>query len=189
MFALISITGDLLLNSGLHIGTSSILDNPANKSTAKKIDNTPYIPATTLKGKLRHIATNMLDDTQILRLFGTDGKRGQLLFLDSLINGELELKYENCIDRESLESNPRVIERVAKDGTATLNLNYQVKKLDDVRTDLNKIKEILSVLQYENIGAKCTTGYGVVSVSNIRFETLVGDADGLLDDLIDEINL
>ncbi len=135
--------GTLTLISGLHIGDSKDnteiggVDSPICR---RKDNNEPYIPGSSLKGKMRSlldIANGIADSTKdsdsiIGRLFGTvnndKATPSRLIVRDSFLTEEsrkkleeskhtdmpyTEVKFENTIDRiKGTASNPRQIERV-----------------------------------------------------------------------------
>lgn len=111
--AKIRFTGELVLESGLHIGASSAfaaigaIDNPVIKDP---LTHLPIIPGSSLKGKMRSLLAAALNEKtamnpnqdcdKIIRLFGAsvgggqDGKapvQGQLLFRDSVLTNGKEL--------------------------------------------------------------------------------------------------
>ena len=111
--AKIRFTGELVLESGLHIGASSAfaaigaIDNPVIKDP---LTHLPIIPGSSLKGKMRSLLAAALNEKtamnpnqdcdKIIRLFGTsvgggqDGKapvQGRLLFRDSVLTNGKEL--------------------------------------------------------------------------------------------------
>lgn len=111
--AKIRFTGELVLESGLHIGASSAfaaigaIDNPVIKDP---LTHLPIIPGSSLKGKMRSLLAAALnektamnpnqDSDRIIRLFGAsvgggqDGKapvQGRLLFRDSVLTNGKEL--------------------------------------------------------------------------------------------------
>lgn len=111
--AKIRFTGELVLESGLHIGASSAfaaigaIDNPVIKDP---LTHLPIIPGSSLKGKLRSLLAAALNEKtamnpnqdcdKIIRLFGAsvgggqDGKapvQGRLLFRDSVLTNGKEL--------------------------------------------------------------------------------------------------
>ena len=114
-FSKVEIKGDIVALSGLHVGTSAAfspigaIDNPVIKDP---LTNLPYIPGSTLKGKMRSLLARAYndhqvdspekDDQRIIRLFGkaadkknADGEKesiqGRLLFRDAFLNNKQEL--------------------------------------------------------------------------------------------------
>lgn len=111
--AKIRFTGELVLESGLHIGASSAfaaigaIDNPVIKDP---LTHLPIIPGSSLKGKMRSLLAAALNEKtannpnqdcdRIIRLFGAsvgggqDGKapvQGRFLFRDSVLTNGKEL--------------------------------------------------------------------------------------------------
>jgi CRISPR-associated protein Csm3 len=153
----IQIKGKLTLETGMHIGGSEVdleiggIDKAVvkDKSTNSK---KPYIPGSSLKGKLRDlIARSMgydriehdVDETFIL--FGDGAKEkhrntGHLIIRDAFYIGDfnpetgLEEKAENTINRVTGVAKPRNMERVVRGATFELDLvldiytNYSVRK-------------------------------------------------------------
>lgn len=166
--------GTITLETGLHIGGSKStldiggLDSPVIK-TAKGI---PYIPGSSLKGKLRSLlalkekATDINKESEnLLKLFGSSEKdkeqKTRLIFRDALLNtdkfkeifnnselliGEYtEEKYENTIDRttgKTKNGGLRQIERVP----AGAVFNFEVI-LDEYDVDSDNIETFKSTLE------------------------------------------
>jgi len=106
-YSKVKISGIIELKSGLHIGTSNAFaaigatNNPIIKDP---LTNLPYIPGSTLKGKMRSLlyrtdynsnTTEKLskDSLEISRLFGNSEtyKIGRLVFRDAFLNNKEEL--------------------------------------------------------------------------------------------------
>ncbi len=134
------------LESGLHIGggdTSIEIGGVDNKVIRDVVSNEPYIPGSSLKGKMRHLLEDYYADDKasieiVDILFGKAGneknnnpalKQTRLQFVDLFMNeptkNELNkmlgqkiytvVKYENSIDRKTgTAKNPRPTERVPK---------------------------------------------------------------------------
>lgn len=158
------ITGRIRVVTGLHIGGSTEtmeiggVDNPIIRNPA---NSEPYIPGSSLKGKMRssmewHLG--MLDKDggpyrsedpkcPITRVFGTmDGAvkigptrlvvRDCQLAADSrekLVAGDpiTEIKYENSINRITAMANPRPLERVVPGVIFDLDIVYRVLDTGD----------------------------------------------------------
>lgn len=135
------------LESGMHIGggdTSIEIGGVDNKVIRDVVSNEPYIPGSSLKGKMRHLLEDYYEGDsehtkQIDMLFGKAGneksddplfKQTRLQFVDLFLNEETKktldttlgkrvftvIKYENSIDRKTgTAKNPRPTERVPKD--------------------------------------------------------------------------
>jgi len=153
------VTGTIKVETGLHIGGSSELmeiggvDNPIIKNPT---DNSPYIPGSSLKGKMRSLMewhlgkldpkgkpyTSEDEKCPITRVFGGmagKAKTGptRLVVRDSFLTEEsreafkagkelTEVKHENSINRITSEANPRPLERVVPGVTFGLDLAYKV---------------------------------------------------------------
>lgn len=125
------VKGTIVLETGLHIGGSKSsldiggLDSPVIKTP----QGVPYIPGSSLKGKIRSLlgikegSVDVLNDSDLLvKMFGTSAKGketiSRLIFRDALLDQQdfkeffieknaildtkfTEAKYENTIDRKS----------------------------------------------------------------------------------------
>ncbi len=134
----IQIKGKLTLETGMHIGGSEVeLDiGGIDKAVVKDkstVNPKPYIPGSSLKGKLRDLIARKMgypdrdrDVDETFILFGDgakDGHRntGHLIVRDAFYLGAdfnpetcLEEKAENTIDRITGGAKPRNIERVVR---------------------------------------------------------------------------
>lgn len=166
------IKGTITLETGLHIGGSKsslnigALDTPVIKTP----QGLPYIPGSSLKGKVRSLlgiaegSTEVRNDSDLLiRMFGTS-ERGQetisrIIFRDAMLDEEhfkqkfkdavldtefTEAKYENTIDRKSgttKRGGLRQIERVPSG--AVFNFEVVVNFYDDNgRKDENLVEKL-----------------------------------------------
>ncbi len=96
----------LTMQSPLHIGGETRTDRNADKPMLKTVDELPYIPATTLKGRLRHtleqilhpdfvdfnrlgpISDNMIGSADTVHyLFGSPQHESRLYFEDLYLSG------------------------------------------------------------------------------------------------------
>jgi len=158
------ITGDIVVKTGLHIGsgTDTIeiggMDNPIIKHP---ITRDPYIPGSSLKGKMRSLIEWELGNIKknggkpcgcgecsVCLVFGNSNSKSTLgptriivrdAFLskkfkeDSLDNNlpVVEEKHENTINRITAVANPRPIERVVPDARFDLDISYKIIDTDD----------------------------------------------------------
>lgn len=181
--------GNIKLETGLHIGgaKSSLdiggLDSPVIK-TAKGV---PYIPGSSLKGKIRSLlalkegAEDIESESQELKqLFGCLDKKAMLIFRDAKLDTEAfkklnfnkdllaseytEEKFENVIERTTGKaSNPRQIERVP--AGAVFNFEIVLNQYDNDVKDLRTIlKEGIALLNDDYLGGSGTRGYGQVKM-------------------------
>lgn len=151
----IQISGKLTVETGMHIGGSEVdleiggIDNAVVKDSKTGV---PYIPGSSLKGKLRDLIarkkgySNIKDDLdETFLLFGEGAgnnhrNTGHLIVRDAFYTGEfdeeknLEQKSENTIDRVTGKANPRNMERVVRGACFELDMildlyeNYSVKR-------------------------------------------------------------
>lgn len=205
-FSKVEIKGDIITLSGLHIGTSAAfspigaIDNPIIKDP---LTNLPYIPGSSLKGKMRSLLAKAYneckedspekDDQRIIRLFGKSANgnevatQGRLLFRDSFLNNKKELmedkglelltedKFENSISRSTAIANPRQIERAVKGSKFTLDLVYDVVETSEVEVDFKTIVDGLRLLEEDYLGGSGTRGYGQIKFKNISVKTVIGE--------------
>jgi CRISPR-associated protein Csm3 len=189
----LKINGTLEVKTGLHIGgikeTIKIggQDAPVIKIKIGKND-IPYIPGSSLKGKLRHLLENKYseNDETIKNIFGSSGEnssRGKVIFRDAHLsnineyldeNGNLikekifEIKPENKIDRTTGKAeHPRFIERVIPGTKFDIELVVIFKENDEKNKILEKLKEGFELLQNDYLGGSGTRGYGKVDVQDI----------------------
>lgn len=156
------ITGKIVVKTGLHIGGSSDtleiggMDNPVIKNP---LTNEPYIPGSSLKGKIRYLLEWKYNkiiggpcccgepDCFICRIFGCSNfnnkKSGptRVIFRDAYLDSSflddekkeylIEEKYENTIDRITAKANPRSMERVVPGTIFNLEIIYKIYDVDN----------------------------------------------------------
>ncbi len=209
MYVKIEITGDILVKTGLHIGNpdgfSAIgtVDSPVSRDS---LTGLPLIPGSSLKGKMRSLLArslqespissgNMDDDPEkILQLFGSQSKKGRLLFSDSILSNleemkskgaqqATEVKYENTINRLTAVANPRQIERVIHGAVFPLSLMYEFaysvpadkdEILDptSMMDDFTLLGEGFQLLEMDYLGGHGSRGYGRVSFEKLSLKVV-----------------
>lgn len=158
------ITGQIRVVTGLRIGASqdtmeiSGLDNPIIRNPA---DNMPYIPGSSLKGRMRSLSEwyhrevpregNPIyadPDTRTARVFGISAKDDRrvgptrLVVRDAFLSRDAregfragkpitEVKHENSINRLTAMANPRPMERVLPGVAFDFELVYRVLDIGD----------------------------------------------------------
>ena len=211
MLTKIQITGKLIVETGMHIGGSTAnaaigaVDSPVIKDSRT---NTPIIPGSSLKGKMRSLLAKEANDKvctpdedceRIARLFGTaKGKvrASRLLFSDMNLANEQELrdaglqsltevKFENTINRVTSVATPRQIERVIRGSAFDIDIIYNVEKPDEVKEDFTTLCEGLKLLQYDYLGGNGSRGYGKVTFKDLQAKVVTGELD---DQLLSECN-
>jgi len=212
MLTKIQITGNISVETGMHIGGSSAfaaigaIDSPVIKDSRT---NLPIIPGSSLKGKMRTLLAKEMNDKvvspdddceEIARLFGT-AKKGnvrssRLIFSDMQLANEQELrdaglqsltevKFENTINRATAVANPRQIERVVRGSVFNVDIIYNVEKVDEVLADFKTLSEGLKLLQYDYLGGSGSRGYGKVVFHDLKASVVTGSLD---DQLVQECN-
>ena len=200
----IHITGKLQVMTGLHIGGSEVeLDIGGIDSEVVKVkignDKVPYIPDSSLKGKLRNLlakregyATIKDDKGYVLRLFGkaNTGRDkmipARLIVRDAYLSKEfkaedmLEDKAENVIARDTGRANPRHQERVTMGTTFALDIIMDVLRDDSETKHLNALDLGFQLLQKDYLGGSGTRGYGKNEVSDVKAERIEFLTDGKL---------
>lgn len=187
------VKGTIHLVTGLHIGAGNEdihiggIDNPVVKTT----DGMPYIPGSSLKGKIRCLLEiaegthtdkgNISDskrfpDSLIPKMFGdTEGERTRLLFRDCFLSGAskdtllakslpaTESKSENTINRLTGKAeNPRNTERVI----AGLDFDYEIVvrlfEGDNEEEIKKKLIQGMKMLENDALGGSGSRGYGKI---------------------------
>lgn len=206
MLTKIQITGNILIETGLHIGGSTAfaaigaVDSPVIKDSRT---NLPIIPGSSLKGKMRSLLAKEMNLTivapdddcpELARLFGT-AKKGnvtpsRLLFSDMMLANEedlrkaglqslTEVKFENTINRATAVANPRQIERVVRGSMFKMDIIYNVdsKHVDEVIPDMKTFAEGLKLLQYDYLGGNGSRGYGKITFQDVNAKVVTGSID------------
>lgn len=191
----IKIRTSLELRSGLHIGGSSEnveiggIDNPVIKIATK--DGQPYIPGSSLKGKMRCLLEQISGtakvggNTEIDNLFGgADAKnpnpskiivRDAYLTEDSIkllrSNDNLDMpyteaKWENVIDRvKGTAEHPRQSERVPAGVSFDVEFVINVWNCDKEDDLLALLKKGMKALENDYLGGSGSRGYGQIAFS------------------------
>jgi CRISPR-associated protein Csm3 len=184
------ISGTITLETGLHIGGSKSsleiggIDSPVIK-TAKGV---PYIPGSSLKGKLRSLLakeegatdfkfeSTMLkqifgyahkENPQVTRLYVRDAYMDETKFKVTFEKAELDTEYteekvENTIDRISGTSKGglRHIERVP--AGAVFNFEMVLNKFENDPDFLPEIRKAINLFKDDYLGGSGSRGYGKV---------------------------
>lgn len=213
MLAKIEITGKITLKTGMHIGASDAfaaigaIDSPVARDP---ISGLPYIPGSSLKGKMRsllakaynekvRVATRDEDDDRIKRLFGcsknSEGnpQPSRLIFSDAILSNQKELesqgitsptesKEENTINPLTAIANPRQIERVVRGAEFPISIIYNMSEPETAEEDFQMLAEGFRLLQYDYIGGHGSRGYGRIEISDLDICCVIGDVeDSILD--------
>lgn len=193
------IEAELVIKTGLHIGAGSdfssigAVDNVIVRNT---LTRKPYIPGSSIKGKMRYLLARVYssngqlkdfkdENDEIGRLFGQSQKYiSRLQFQDIFFNEEsaktiekldtdlylTEIKFENTINRKDAIANPRQLERIPAGAKFDFKLIYNVEiEGKELEVDLKNIGRCLELLQQDYLGGHGTRGYGRIDFENLEF--------------------
>lgn len=200
MFAKVEISGKIEVVTGLHIGGSSAfsaigaVDSPVIRDMRT---NTPMIPGSSLKGKMRALLAKKYNERTaepdddapcLINLFGSAKQRktSRILFTDMFLDNweklkrsgltnSTEVKFENSIKRTTAVANPRQIERVVRGAVFPMSLIYEVSDEETMVKDFEILKEGFLLLEYDYLGGNGSRGYGKIKFSDLDVEVVVGD--------------
>ena len=201
----IKINTTINLITGLHIGGSGDsveiggIDNPVIKLATK--DNQPYIPGSSLKGKMRCLLEQIAgsakvgDDATINNLFGSaDAKNPQpskLIVRDAMLTSDsaerlrncenldmpyTEGKWENVIDRvRGTAEHPRQTERIP--AGVSFDVEFVINVWDDDNKEelLNLLKKGINALENDYLGGNGSRGYGQIQFGELKMVELSED--------------
>jgi len=186
--------GTITLKTGLHIGGSNAALNiggPDKFVVRNPINNIPYIPGSSLKGKMRsliEIANGETDggkpsnnpNSKAGKLFGVagdnDSKRpSRIIVRDAELNTNscdfsntdlpfTESKTEVSIDRISAKANPRTFERVPAGAAFNFNIVLNIFEGEDEDELKKTFKQAIKLLEDDYLGGHGSRGYGQVSI-------------------------
>ena len=187
-------TGTIILKTGLHIGGTNAALNiggPDKFVVRNPINNIPYIPGSSLKGKMRslieiyHGETNGGKPTNNLNhkagaLFGVSGDNEQshasrLIVRDAELDinacdfSKTDLPYtesktEVAIDRVTAKANPRTFERVPAGAKFNLNMVLNVFEGEDEEALKATLDQAIELLKDDYLGGHGSRGYGQVEI-------------------------
>ena len=186
-------TGTIVLKTGLHIGgtnTALNIGGPDKFVVRNPINQLPYIPGSSLKGKMRSLielaclVTNNGDatkdpKTKAGKLFGVPSdienghpsriivRDGELINSEEFANTDLlytESKTEVTINRITAKAMPRTFERVPAGAKFNLEMVLNVFDGDDEDELKNTIKKAIELLEDDYLGGNGSRGYGQVKI-------------------------
>ena len=193
---------ELEILTGLHIGDSSDnveiggIDNPIIRKT---IDNIPYIPGSSLKGKIRSLleqiagSADVGGNDEINKLFGfakdSNSKPSKIIFRDSYMTSNsinelqkseftdmpyAEVKFENVIDRiKGTAQHPRQMERIPAGVTFDVEIIINVWGSDgDGSKLISLLKKGIAALENDYLGGSGSRGYGQVKFGPLEMEEI-----------------
>jgi CRISPR-associated protein Csm3 len=187
-------TGTITLKTGLHIGGTNAslnIGGPDKFVVRNPINNIPYIPGSSIKGKMRSLVEIANGETnggkpsnnpesKAGKLFGTAGDGddkhpSRLIVRDAELdihsadfsNTDLpytESKTEVAIDRVTAKANPRTFERVPAGAKFKLNLVLNVFEGEDEKALKATIKQAIMLLEDDYLGGHGSRGYGQIKI-------------------------
>lgn len=187
-------TGTITLKTGLHIGGTNAALNiggPDKFVVRNPINNIPYIPGSSLKGKMRSLVEIYNGETyrgkptndansKAGALFGVSGdnnlsKPSRLIVRDAELiedaekftNTDLpytETKTEVAIDRITAKANPRTFERVPAGAQFKLNMVLNIFEGENEKQLKETLKQAISLLHDDYLGGHGSRGYGQVLI-------------------------
>lgn len=196
-------SGQITLKTGLHIGgtnTALNIGGPDSFVVRNPLTNVPYIPGSSLKGKMRSLIElrdgdvtakgNVTNDqsSNAGALFGTSGANDEshpsriivrdadLDLSDSYMFDNTDLPYtesktEVTINRITAKAMPRTIERVPAGAKFNMNIVINVFDSDNEQQLLKTFKDAIALLEDDYLGGNGSRGYGQIEFSEIKFET------------------
>lgn len=200
----IVIKSTLEVVTGLHIGGSKEnveiggIDNPVIKVATRR--NQPYIPGSSLKGKMRSLleqingATKVGGNEEVNNLFGFAEKDksqpSKLIVRDAYLKAEsvaelekapldmpyTENKFENTIDRvKGKAEHPRQSERVPAGAVFDVEMIVNVWDTDNKDALLKLLKQGISLIENDYLGGSGSRGYGQVKFGELEIVELSAD--------------
>lgn len=183
--------GKLELVTGLHIGGGNAnieiggIDNTVIRTAIK--DNQPYIPGSSLKGKMRCLYEQvngcLLGEGDGVKLFGSHDAHtpfaARLIVRDAYLNPDsakllkykkhdldmpyTENKYENSIKREEgTAENPRITERIPAGVFFDVEFVLNIWENEDEQNLRQMLDRCISLLENDYLGGNGSRGYGQV---------------------------
>lgn len=192
----IKMTATMTVITGLHIGGSKEsveiggIDSPVIKVATKK--GQPYIPGSSLKGKMRCLleqvsgATSIGDNPRINNIFGfaKDKQPSKIIFRDAYLTDKsvrqlescddldmpfTENKFENSIDRiKGVASNPRQIERVPAGAEFLVEIIINIWDDDNEKDVRDVVNQGIKLIESDYLGGSGSRGYGQVKFSDFN---------------------
>lgn len=194
-------TGTIVLKTGLHIGgtnTALNIGGPDKFVVRNPITQLPYIPGSSLKGKMRsliELAYGETDNgdvtkdpnTKAGKLFGVaseininNGHPSRIIVRDGKLKNPEELnntdllytesKTEVTINRITAKPNLRTFERVPAGAKFNLEMVLNIFDGDNEDELRNTIKDAIRLLEDDYLGGNGSRGYGQVVFKEMKEE-------------------
>ena len=192
----IKINTTIELLTGLHIGGSKEnvqiggIDCPVIRTAVK--DNQPYIPGSSLKGKMRCLLEQIAGsakvggNNEINNLFGYSqtNQPSKLIVRDAMLTQEsaerlrncenldmpyTEGKWENVIDRvKGTAEHPRQTERIPAGVSFDVEFVINVWDDDNAEDLVNLLKKGINALENDYLGGSGSRGYGQIRFGELK---------------------
>jgi len=198
----IKISTEISIITGIHVGGSGDnveiggIDNPVIKLATR--NNQPYIPGSSIKGKLRSLLEQIDGASDIGRspivnvLFGyaPEGQPSKLIVRDAYLTDDsvdllentdtldmpyTENKYENTIDRikgATKRGGLRNSERVPAGVKFDINFIINVWDTDNEQELKDLLKKGIAALENDYLGGSGSRGYGQVKFGKLKEEVI-----------------
>lgn len=200
----IRVATSLQLITGLHVGGSKEnveiggIDNPVIRTAIK--DNQPYIPGSSLKGKMRSLLEQISGSAvvggneEVNDLFGfsNSNKPSKIIVRDAYLTQEsvrvlqdcenldmpfTEGKWENVIHRiKGTAEHPRQTERIP--AGVSFDVEFVINVWDnenDGEKSLDMLKKGIAALENDYLGGSGSRGYGQVKFTELKCEDIPFD--------------
>lgn len=197
----IKVTTNIQLITGLHVGGSKEnveiggIDNPVIRTAIK--DNQPYIPGSSLKGKIRSLLEQIAGSSvvggneEINDLFGfsNSNKPSKIIVRDAYLTQKsvkmlqdsenldmpfTEGKWENVIHRiRGTAEHPRQTERIP--AGVSFDVEFVINVWDnekDGEKSLDMLKKGIVALENDYLGGSGSRGYGQVKFTELKCEDI-----------------
>ncbi len=188
--------------TGLHIGDSKDnveiggIDNPIVRRT---IDNVPYIPGSSLKGKIRSLLEQIAGSAEVggnakvneLFGFAKNDKPSKIIFRDAYMDTNsvqlleesdytdmpyAEVKFENVIDRvKGTAEHPRQMERIPAGVSFDVEIIINVWSDDNEDELIELLDKGIKALENDYLGGSGSRGYGQVKFGELKKEVVSFD--------------
>jgi CRISPR-associated protein Csm3 len=198
-------TGTITLKTGLHIGGTNAALNiggPDKFVVRNPLSNIPYIPGSSLKGKMRSLVEIANGETnggkpsnnpnsKAGKLFGISGdsdnsQASRLIVRDADLDTEsadfsntdlpfTESKTEVAIDRVTAKANPRTFERVPAGARFKLNMVLNIFEGENESDLKATLKQAIDLLHDDYLGGHGSRGYGQVKIELDKKDGKPGD--------------
>ena len=190
-------TGKIVLKTGLHIGGTNAALNiggPDKFVVRNPINNIPYIPGSSLKGKLRSLIeikngcskVSTDPNSESGKLFGVAGgndntRPSRLIVRDAELDTEskpgmfentdlpfTESKTEVNIDRVTSKAKPRTFERVPAGAEFKLSMVLNIFEGEDEKELEGILFKAIEMLHDDYLGGQGSRGYGQVEIKDLK---------------------